>query len=148
MTSLVKAWASNQAFMSWLIACLVAQTFKILGGVIRQHRFDFRWLIGTGGMPSTHAAGVTALSVAVGDQVGYASPLFAAVVAFTVITLFDAQGVRRWSGRQAQVLNKIMEDLYFKRRIQEQRLKELSGHTPFEVLVGMGVGLVTAVALR
>lgn len=144
----IEAWVSNQAFMAWLIACLIAQGLKILGGVIRLRRFDFRWLIGTGGMPSTHAAGVTALSVAVGDQVGYGSPLFAAVVAFTVITLFDAQGVRRWSGRQAQILNKIMEDMYFKRRIQEQRLKELLGHTPFEVLVGMGVGLVTAVALR
>lgn len=148
MTSIVNAWSSNQVFMAWLIACLVAQGLKILGGVIRLRRFDFRWLIGTGGMPSTHAAGVTALSVAVGDHVGYGSPLFAAVVAFTVITLFDAQGVRRWSGRQAQVLNKLMEDMYFKRRIQEQRLKELLGHTPFEVLVGMGVGLVTAVALR
>ena len=148
MTPIVNAWASNQAFMSWLIAGLAAQGLKILGGVIRFRRFDFRWLTGTGGMPSTHAAGVTALSVAVGDQVGYDSPLFAAVVAFTVITLFDAQGVRRWSGRQAQVLNKITEDMYFKRRIQEQRLKELMGHTPFEVLVGMGVGLVTAMALR
>ena len=148
MTPIVNAWTSNQAFMAWLIACLVAQSLKILGGVIRLRRFDFQWLIGTGGMPSTHAAGVTALSVAVGDQVGYHSPLFAVVVAFTVITLFDAQGVRRWSGRQAQVLNKIMEDMYFKRRIQEQRLKELSGHTPFEVLVGMGVGFVTAVLLR
>ena len=148
MTPTVNAWTSNQAFMSWLIACLVAQSLKILGGVIRLRRFDFQWLIGTGGMPSTHAAGVTALSVAVGDRVGYNSPLFAVVVAFTVITLFDAQGVRRWSGRQAQVLNKIMEDMYFKRRIQEQRLKELSGHTPFEVLVGMGVGFVTAVLLR
>ncbi|MDP3704120.1 MAG: divergent PAP2 family protein, partial [Candidatus Omnitrophota bacterium] len=88
MTSMVNAWVSNQAFMSWLIAGLVAQGLKILGGVIRFRRFDFRWLTGTGGMPSTHAAGVTALSVAVGDQVGYDSPLFAAVVAFTVITLF------------------------------------------------------------
>lgn len=148
MTSIVKAWLSNQAFMAWLVACLVAQTLKILGGVIQLRRFDFRWLIGTGGMPSTHAAGVTALSVSVGDQVGYGSPLFAAVVAFTVVTLFDAQGVRRWSGRQAQVLNKIMEDMYFKRRIQEERLKELLGHTPFEVLVGMLIGVVTAVALR
>jgi len=148
MTTIVKAWVSNQAFMAWLVACLVAQGLKILGGIVRLRHFDFRWLIGTGGMPSTHAAGVTALSVAVGNQVGYDSPLFAAVVAFTVITLFDAQGVRRWSGRQAQVLNKIMEDMYFKRRIQEQRLKELLGHTPFEVLVGMGIGLVTALVLR
>ena len=99
-------------------------------------------------MPSTHAAGVTALSVCVGFQTGFDSPLFAVAVAFTVITLFDAQGVRRWSGRQAQVLNKMMEDMYFKRRIQEKRLKELLGHSPLEVLAGMGVGVVTALALH
>ena len=148
MASLLKAWASNPAFMTWLVACLVSQSIKIIGGIIRLRRFDFRWLVGTGGMPSTHAAGVTALSVAIGYQVGFDSPLFAIVVAFTVITLFDAQGVRRWSGRQAQILNKMMEDMYFKRRIQEQRLKELLGHTPIEVVVGMGVGLATALAMR
>ena len=148
MTSELNAWLANRAFLSWLVACLAAQGIKIMLGVIRLRRFDFRWLIGTGGMPSTHAAGVTALSLAAGFQSGFDSPLFAVCVAFTVITLFDAQGVRRWSGRQAQVLNKILEDMYFKRRIQEQRLKELLGHTPLEVLAGMGVGLVTALALR
>lgn len=149
MPPVVKVWFfNNQAFTTWLIACLVSQAIKILGGVIRLRRFDFRWLVGTGGMPSTHAAGVTALSVAVGYENGFESSLFAIVVAFTVITVFDAQGVRRWSGRQAQVLNKMMEDIYFKRRIQEQRLKELLGHTPIEVLAGMGVGLATALVLH
>ena len=148
MASALKAWASNQVFLAWLVACLSAQAIKILLGVIRLHRFDFRWLIGTGGMPSTHAAGVTALSLSIGFQTGFSSPIFAIAVAFTVITLFDAQGVRRWSGRQAQVLNKMMEDMYFKRRIQEQRLKELLGHTPLEVVAGMGVGLVTALVLH
>jgi len=148
MSPASNAWWANQAFMSWLMACLIAQAIKILLGVVREKRFDFRWLIGTGGMPSTHAAGVTALSLAIGFQAGFDSPLFAIVVAFTVITLFDAQGVRRWSGRQAQVLNKMMEDIYFKRRIQEDRLKELLGHTPIEVLAGMGVGLATALAMR
>ncbi len=148
MSSALKAWASNHAFIAWLVACLAAQTIKIVLGVMRLHRFDFRWLIGTGGMPSTHAAGVTALSTSIGLQAGFNSPVFAAAVAFTVITLFDAQGVRRWSGRQAQVLNKIMEDMYFKRRIQEQRLKELLGHNPMEVLAGMGVGIATALVLR
>jgi acid phosphatase family membrane protein YuiD len=138
------AWGSNRVFMSWLIACLLAQGIKIMLGAIRRRRFDFRWLFGTGGMPSTHAAGVTALSLSVGLQSGFDSPLFAIAIAFTVITLFDAQGVRRWSGRQAQVLNKILEDMYFKRRIQEERLKELLGHTPIEVVAGMGVGAATA----
>ena len=148
MKPVVNAWWDNQALRAWLIACLLSQGTKMLLGAIRLKRFDFRWLIGTGGMPSTHAAGVTALSLTIGFQSGFDSPLFAAAIAFTVITLFDAQGVRRWSGRQAQVLNKMMEDMYFKRRIQEQRLKELLGHTPIEVLAGMGVGLATALALR
>ena len=146
--SVWSAWWENQTFRTWLIACLISQTIKITLGAIRLRRFDFRWLIGTGGMPSTHAAGVTALSVSVGLQTGFHSPLFAVAVAFTVITLFDAQGVRRWSGRQAQVLNKMMADMYFKRRIQEQRLKELLGHSPLEVLAGMGIGVVTALALH
>ena len=143
-----QAWAANPTFIAWLVACLLSQGIKISLGVIRQRRFDFRWLITTGGMPSTHAAGVTALSASIGFQNGFDSPLFAAAVAFTVITLFDAQGVRRWSGRQAQVLNKMLEDMYFKRRMREQRLKELLGHTPLEVVAGMSVGLATAMALR
>ena len=148
MTPIWSAWARNQAFMAWLVACLLAQGIKIVLGVVRERRFDFRWLLGTGGMPSTHAAGVTALSLAIGFETGFDSPLFAAAIAFTVIIAFDAQGVRRWSGRQAQVLNKMMEDMYFKRRIQEQRLKELLGHTPLEVLTGMAIGAVTAVVMQ
>ena len=144
----LNAWGANQAFRSWLVACLLSQTIKMLFGAIRLKRFDFRWVIGTGGMPSTHAAGVCALSTSIGLLQGFDSPLFAAAVAFTVITLYDAQGVRRWSGRQAQVLNKMMEDMYFKRRIQEQRLKELLGHTPLEVLAGAGLGIATAMVLR
>ena len=134
--------------MSWLLACLLAQGIKIMLGVIRLKRFDFRWLFGTGGMPSTHASGVTALSTAIGLEVGFDSPVFATALAFTIVTLFDAQGVRRWSGRQAQVLNKMLEDMYFKRRIQEQRVKELLGHSPIEVLVGMLVGFMTALVLH
>ena len=135
---------SNRILWTWILACVIAQAIKIGLGVVQQRRFDFRWLVGTGGMPSTHAAGVSALTMAVGLNVGFDSALFATAAVFAVITLFDAQGVRRWSGRQAQVLNKLLEDMYFQRRVQETRVKELLGHTPIEVLAGMGVGVVTA----
>ncbi len=148
MAPVFSAWAANRSFQSWLAACLIAQGIKIVIGVLRSRRFDFRWLIGTGGMPSTHAAGVSAISTTVGHITGFDSPLFAVSAAFTIITLFDAQGVRRWSGRQAQVLNKILEDMYFKRRIQEQRVKELLGHTPLEVMAGMAVGILTAMVFQ
>ena len=148
MSSLVNAWFGNRVFLAWFTACIISQLTKIARGAIQQRRFDFRWFLGTGGMPSTHAAGVTALSTSVGIHVGVDSALFAATLVFAVITLFDAQGVRRWSGRQAQILNKMLEDIYFKRRIQEERLKELLGHTPTEVFAGMGVGLVTALVIQ
>jgi len=148
MPPIVNAWLSNRVFLTWFVACVIAQLTKIAFGSLAQHRFDFRWFVGTGGMPSTHAAGVTALTTAVGIHVGVHSALFAVTLVFMVITLFDAQGVRRWSGRQAQILNKMLEDIYFKRRIQEERLKELLGHTPTEVLAGMGLGLVTALVMR
>jgi len=147
MSSVLTVWFSNRIFLAWFFACLLAQLIKISLGVIRERRFDFRWFLETGGMPSTHAAGVTALSTAVGIKVGVDTPLFAVAVVFTVITLFDAQGVRRWSGRQAQILNKMLDDIYFKRRIQEQRLKELLGHTPIQVLGGMGVGFLTGLVI-
>lgn len=143
----LSAWFTNRVFLAWFVACLIAQCTKIVLGTVRQRRFDFRWILGTGGMPSTHAAGVTALSVSVAHHVGVDSALFAATLVFTIITLFDAQGVRRWSGRQAQILNKMLEDIYFKRRIQEERLKEFLGHTPTEVFAGMGVGMVTALVV-
>ena len=138
----------NKPLVAWFIACCTAQSIKIARGVLRNHRFDFRWLLGTGGMPSTHAAGVAALSMSIGMQLGFNSSLFAVSFVFTIITLFDAQGVRWWSGRQAQVLNKMLEDIYFKRRIQEGRIKELLGHTPLEVFGGVGVGLAAAFIVR
>ncbi len=144
----IRGILANEAVVAWFLASLVAQGIKILLGMVRTRHFDFRWLLGTGGMPSAHAAGVSAVSTSVGIQTGFDSPLFAIALAFTIITLFDAQGVRRWSGRQAQVLNRLIADLYFKRQIEEQRLKELLGHTPVEVLAGMGVGIAIALLLQ
>ena len=126
------------------IAWLIAQSLKVLIGVFREKRFNFRWFVGTGGMPSSHAAMVSALATSVGLEMGFTSPSFAIAFVFAVVVLFDAQGVRRASGEQAEALNKILDDIYWKRGIMEERLRELLGHTPIEVLAGIAIGVFVA----
>lgn len=138
----------NHVLITALLAWFVAQALKVTLGIIKQKRFDFRWFIGTGGMPSSHAAGATALASSVGLTYGFNSVVFALAATFAIVVMFDAQGVRRATGRQAQILNKIMEDIYWRGRIKEDRLRELVGHTPVEVLVGMLLGVIIAFLAR
>lgn len=130
--------------MTTISAWLIAQTVKVVIGILRQKRFDFRWFIGSGGMPSSHAAGASCLATAIGLEYGFASVYFALAFAFAVVVMFDAQGVRRSTGKQAGILNKIMEDIYWQGKIQEQRLRELIGHTPIEVIMGFFLGVLIA----
>lgn len=130
--------------LTTFIAWFIAQGLKVLLGVLREKRFDFRWFVGTGGMPSSHAAVVSALTTAVGLHTGFASPSFYIALVFTIVVLFDAQGVRRASGKQAEILNKVLDDIYWKKKIQEERLKELIGHTPIEVFTGAMLGIFVA----
>ena len=131
-------WAS---FFAWGLAQLI----KIFSGVIKEKRFDFKWLMMTGGMPSAHSAGVSALATAVGVYSGFSSVFFAITAIFALIIMFDAQGVRRMTGRQAEVLNKLMEDIYVKHELKHERLLELIGHTPVEVFMGAILGIVIAI---
>ena len=101
-------------------------------------------MIGSGGMPSSHAAGAACLATAVGLEEGFSSAYFALAVSFAIVVMFDAQGVRRSAGRQARILNKIMEDIYWQGKIEELRLRELIGHTPIEVIVGLLLGVAIA----
>jgi len=139
-TALVQ-FSKNHIVYAVVIAWLIAQTIKVLLGIIIQKRFDFRWFVGTGGVPSAHAAGVTALASSVGLYKGFESTYFAIALLFAIVVLFDAQGVRRASGKQAEILNKILDDIYWKKKIQEDRLKELLGHTPMEVITGVAIGV-------
>ena len=121
-----------------------AQMLKVLTGAFREREFSFvELLFGTGGMPSSHTAAVTSLTVACGMSQGLSSAAFAVSCLLTLIVMRDATGVRREAGKQARVLNLIMEDL-FKSTDQEnidRNLKELVGHTPLQVFVGFIVGL-------
>lgn len=134
----------NRILISTLLAWITAQVIKVSFGVIRTKRFDFRWFVGSGGMPSSHAAGAAALATSIGIEAGFNSIYFALAVAFAVVVMFDAQGVRRATGKQARILNKVMDDIYWKGRIQEDRLRELVGHTPVEVFAGMLLGVSIA----
>ncbi len=144
MPDIFREFAQNKILITTLSAWVIAQAFKVLIGVIRQKKFDFRWFVGTGGMPSAHAAGASCLSMAIGLEYGFDSVYFALAASFAVVVMFDAQGVRRASGRQARILNKITEDIYWRGRIQDTRLRELIGHTPVEVIVGFLLGITIA----
>lgn len=132
----------NEIFITTLSAWIIAQTIKVCIGVVTQRRFDFRWFVGTGGMPSSHAAGASCLATAVGLEYGFDGVFFALAASFAIVVMFDAQGVRRASGRQARILNRIMDDIYWQGRIKENRLRELIGHTPMEVIAGFLLGVI------
>jgi uncharacterized protein len=126
------------AFLAWAIA----QVTKLTLSSIRQRRLNLRVLAETGGMPSSHAAIVMGLTAAVGRVDGVSSGTFAIALIFSFVVMYDAQGVRRAVGRQAAVLNRLVEDMVHMRGIQEDRMRELLGHTPFEVLVGGTLGVI------
>lgn len=137
----------NQIFWTAAASWFIAQTIKVVLGIIREKRFNFKWFLGTGGMPSSHAATVSSLATCVGVGAGFDSMLFAVTIVFTVIVMFDAQGVRRWAGRQAGILNKMLDDMYWKKKFDEKRLKELTGHTPIEVLAGAALGILVSLIM-
>lgn len=137
----------NRIFLLTLLVWILAQSTKVLIGVFTEKKFNFRWFIGTGGMPSSHAAGVTTLASAIGLEYGFDGPLFAISAIFALVTMFDAQGVRRSTGHQASILNRMMDDIYWKGQIEEKKLIELVGHTPIQVLAGFIFGIVWTLIL-
>lgn len=125
-----------------LLAWTIAQATKVILTSMRQRHLNLRVLAEMGGMPSSHAAIVMGLTSAVGRVNGYGSVAFAIALIFSVVVMYDAQGVRRAAGRQASVLNRLVDDLFSQHEIKEDRLRELLGHTPFEVLVGALLGIL------
>jgi uncharacterized protein len=140
-------FSKNHIFWAGFAAWFIAQTIKVLLGVIKEKRFNFRWFVGTGGMPSSHTASISALATAIGMTYGFDSGLFALALGFAIVVSFDAQGVRRSSGKQAILLNKMMDDIYWQKKFDEMKLKEFLGHTPVEVFAGLALGVVVALLM-
>jgi len=148
MSTIPWGYDLGRGYSAIICGWLFAQVTKIILGVIHEKRFNFRWLVSTGGMPSTHSAAVAALCTFVGFYSGVPSIEFAISLTFSLIIMFDAAGVRRNVGKQATMLNQIVDDIYAKGEVAEAHLKELLGHTPVEVFVGAAIGILTVIAMR
>ena len=137
----------------WLISAasgwLLAQILKIFTGFFRVQEFSFRTLFfGTGGMPSSHTASVSALCTSIAVTEGFGSPLFAMTLVLTIVVMIDATGVRQETGRQSRALNQIVEELFSDSPDKlEMHFKELIGHTPLQVFCGFLTGIGAALLL-
>lgn len=124
-----------------VIAWFTVQIFKLVSDAIIHKRVNFRRFVETGGMPSSHSAVVTSLMTAIGMSEGFDSPIFAVSFVFSFIVMYDAAGVRRAAGKQASILNQLINSKQVKVDTNE-KLKELLGHTPIQVFVGALYGIV------
>jgi acid phosphatase family membrane protein YuiD len=126
-----------------MTAWFVAQALKVPIYYLLEHEFNWHRRLGSGGMPSSHSALVVALTAMVGARMGFDTAEFAISFALSITVMYDAAGVRRETGTQAAVINKILHDkLIDGKHITEEELKELVGHTPLEVFAGALLGLI------
>lgn len=136
---------SNKVIIAGLLGWAVAQILKVITNSIKLKQIDLSRIVGSGGMPSSHSGFCMAVAVKTGIIEGFDSPIFALAITFALVVMYDAAGVRRAAGNQAKVLNLIINDLSHKKGIQQDRLKELIGHTPFEVIAGAILGIIIGI---
>ena len=117
------------------------QTFKVIYDLITTHKFNFKRIMGAGGMPSSHSAVVVGLATLIGKYQGVDSPIFAVSLILAFVVMYDAAGVRRAAGKQAKLLNKLIETPGLTTVQVSEKLVEVLGHTPLQVIVGALIGL-------
>ena len=142
----IKDFFGNYMLMSAVVAWLSAQIIKIFTGAFQNRKMSLKTLLfSSGGMPSSHAAAVVALAISAGLSQGFGSPVFAVCGIFSIIVMIDASGVRYETGKQSQVINKMVEELFSgDMDMLNIGLKELVGHTPFQVFMGFLLGIAVA----
>lgn len=137
---------NNKILDVTFIAWFIAQFYKVLETIFIDKEFNIKRFFETGGMPSSHSSTVSCLTTCIGIMYGTDSPYFAISIVFSGIIMYDAAGIRRAAGKQARIVNKMLEEFPFKlgigQKFSDERLKELLGHTPFEVLIGTILGIL------
>lgn len=145
--SVLMALINNVPLLTGGIAFLLSQIFKVIYYFFKERKFNMIHFFEAAGMPSTHSAMSSSMTLMIGLTEGFSSSLFAVAIVFTIIVMYDAMGVRFAAGQQAIVLNKIIEDIYSEKISEKEKMKELIGHTPIEVFVGGILGILTAIAI-
>ena len=140
---------TGEYIISPIAAWGTAQILKTVIFAIKNKRWEWERLVGDGGMPSCHSSTVTALAITCLLCFGFQSIYFAITAVFALVVMHDASGIRLESGKQAKAINQLREDLQtFLQRPREERLDEILGHTPFQVVVGAIIGTAVAVAVH
>jgi acid phosphatase family membrane protein YuiD len=138
-----------QNYVLWtaLVGWLLAQGLKPIIEYLRKHEWNWALFFAAGGMPSSHSSLVTSTALAAGLYTGFENPLFAVTLAFAMVVVYDAMGVRRQSGMQAKKINILVEELLKGHPINEKHLLEAVGHTPLEALGGVLLGIIVTMGL-
>jgi uncharacterized protein len=135
---------TTEPFWLALIVGFLVQGYKGVAYYVAHRRWNIRRFVETGGMPSAHSAAVCALTTAAGFREGFTSTVFGVSLYFSLIVMYDAAGLRRAAGKQAAILNRLIDEHFEHAEAETGRLMEVLGHTPFEVLVGGLLGLLSA----
>lgn len=123
------------------------QVFKVIYDLVTTKKFNFKRIMGAGGMPSSHSAVVVGLATLIGKDVGVDTPIFALSLILAFVVMYDAAGVRRAAGKQAALLNKIIATPGLTGMQVSERLVEVLGHTPTQVIVGALIGFIAGMVL-
>jgi len=137
----------NHVLLTGLIGWILAQALKIPVDLFQSRHWNWALFLAAGGMPSSHSALVTSTAMAVGLHYGFDNPLFGVATAMAMIVVYDATGIRRQAGMQAQKINILVEELLQGHPISQEHLREVLGHTPLEALGGVLLGLALALVL-
>ena len=144
MHSIVEIFSSAY-FWFTIGAWILAQLLKVPTYLLTEKKLDWKRFFGAGGMPSSHTASVMCLAVMIGMREGWTSAVFSVSLCLAIIVMYDAAGVRRETGKQSQVINEILSKILVDGQpISDAELKELVGHSPFEVAGGAVVGILMA----
>ncbi len=135
----------NRILWAAIVSWFIAQVIKIILDMAKNKTLNPRLITSSGGMPSSHTSSVVAMSVAVGLTEGFGSVFFAISAVFSMVTMYDAAGVRRAAGKQAEVINMLVTNLENSGIKLDKQLKELLGHSPVEVFAGAILGIIVGI---